>query len=289
MKKWSLFLAVYGALCLLAACAAPNAPANTPADGGDPLHGAQSGSKPAGPEQVTETFRLIDGGGRGQTAVLAKADGGSGDVYTLDLFSAADVSLEGAEESGLPADWAPRAGALIEVAYDGMVLESYPARFANVSAVRVLQSGFDDRCALYLEVLEDLWEAGGSLSQDGPAYIGADLSQTSLSESEQAAVVWIFAGRHGAEGLEATYDELVAQGYIRETDADGAAFPHWEDGILFTITEKETGSALTAPTLAFDAQVWRSALGAYFFSDCSSTADPSGHWNQYKVGAQAIS
>ena len=275
MKKRFLFLALYGALCLLAACAAPSAPA----DGGEPAEA----------EQVTETFRLIDGGGRGQTAVLAKADGGAGDVYTLDIFSAADVSLEGAEESGLPADWAPRAGALIEVTHDGMVLESYPARFANVSAVRVLQGGFDDRCALYLEVLEDLWEAGGALSQDSPAYIGADLSQTSLSESEQAAVVWIFAGLHGAEGLEATYDELVEQGYIRETDADGAEFPHWEDGLLFTITEKETGSALTAPTLAFDAEVWRSALGACFFSDCSSTADPSGHWNQYKVGAQAIS
>lgn len=285
MKKRFLFLALYGALCLLAACAAPSAPA----DGGDSLHGAQSGGEPAEAEQITETFRLIDGGGRGQTAVLAKAGGGAGDVYTLDLFSAADVSLEGVEENSLTVDRAPRAGALIEVTHDGMVLESYPARFANVSAVRVLQGGFDDRCALYLEVLEDLWEAGGALSQDSPAYIGADLSQTSLSESEQAAVVWIFAGLHGAEGLEATYDELVEQGYIRETDADGAEFPHWEDGLLFTITEKETGSALTAPTLAFDAEVWRSALGACFFSDCSSTADPSGHWNQYKVGAQAIS
>lgn len=285
MKKRYLFPALFGALCLLAACAAPSAPA----DGGDSLHGAQSGGEPAKAEQVTETFRLIDGGGRGQTAVLAKADGGAGDVYTLDIFSAADVSLEGAEESSLTIDWAPLPGALIEVTHDGMVLESYPARFANVSAVRVLQDGFDDRCALYLEVLEDLWEAGGNLCQDSPAYIGADLSQTSLSESEQAAVVWIFSGRHGAEGLEATYDELVEQGYISKTDADGAEFPHWKDGILFTIAEKPANGLHTARTLTFDAQVWRSALGACFFSDCSSTADPSGHWNQYKVGAQAIS
>lgn len=42
-------------------------------------------------------------------------------------------------------------------------------------------------------------------------------------------------------------------------------------------------------TVTFDAQKWRSALGAYFFADCTASRDAQGHWGDYTVGAAAIS
>ena len=42
-------------------------------------------------------------------------------------------------------------------------------------------------------------------------------------------------------------------------------------------------------TVTFDAQKWRSALGAYFFCDCTASQDVDGRWGDYTVGSQAIS
>lgn len=42
-------------------------------------------------------------------------------------------------------------------------------------------------------------------------------------------------------------------------------------------------------TVTFDAQKWRSALGAYFFADCTAEQALDGHWGDYTVGAAAIS
>ena len=66
----------------------------------------------------------------------------------------------------------------------------------------------------------------------------------------------------------------------------------WEDGCLFTITEQETGdNELNGArnTVTFDAQKWRSALGAYFFADCTAEQALDGHWGDYTVGGEAIS
>ena len=41
--------------------------------------------------------------------------------------------------------------------------------------------------------------------------------------------------------------------------------------------------------VTFDAQKWRSALWAYFFTDCTASRDAQGHWGDYTVGAAAIS
>ena len=41
--------------------------------------------------------------------------------------------------------------------------------------------------------------------------------------------------------------------------------------------------------VTFDAQKWRSGLGAYFFCDCTSVQSALGQWDGYAVGAEAIS
>ncbi len=113
------------------------------------------------------------------------------DVYTLSLPDTG-VTLDGEafdrEEprayQALPGS--ALTGALAEITY-GTVLETYPGQLGEVTAVNIRSDGFDDRCALYLRVLDDLWDVDGGLNGD-ITMASVDLSQTSLSESEQAAV-----------------------------------------------------------------------------------------------------
>lgn len=52
--------------------------------------------------------------------------------------------------------------------------------------MNIRSDGFDDRCALYLRVLNDLWAVDEGLNND-ITMLSVDLSQTGLSDSEQAA------------------------------------------------------------------------------------------------------
>ena len=208
MKKWSLFLALYFCVCLLASCAA----GGSPVSGGTPSNEQQTGGESAQPVSVTAVCRVVSNDG---SLLLAGTDGDP-NIYILTLEDAAN----------------PAAGTLVEVTYDGTILETWPAQLGGVTAVKTAEDGFDDRCALYLQVLEDLWEVDSGLNGE-LTYIGVDLSETSLSESERSAVAWAFAGRHGGELVTGTWEELADQGYIDRENL------YWEDGILFTITEKE--------------------------------------------------
>ena len=138
-------------------------------------------------------------------------------------------------------------------------------------------NSFDDLCALYLQVLEDLWETDPGLNEN-LTYLGMDLTKTSLSESEQAAVSEEFAVRHNAKLIAGTYSDLVNAGYI-----DGENLV-WEDCSLLTITDTEK----TETKVSFNADKWRGGLAAYFFTDCEATRS-DGSWKNYSVGAEAIS
>lgn len=298
MRKWCLFLSLYFCACLLAACAGSGVSAGgEPAPGGTPSEEPQTGGETAESGQVTETFRLVTVGDSDNPAsVLAKADGAAGDVYTLDIFSVEDQTIRGYTQEQMELlDWSPRAGALVEVTWDGTVMESYPAQFGEVDSVRILETGFDDLCRLYLDVLNDLWEVDPGLN-DGITELGVDLSETSLPESEQSAVAYAFGMDHGLMPMEGTYQELVDQGYI-----DGENL-FWEDGCLFSIreTQDEDPVVFSLPSLGpgdempdyngvrFVAEKWRSGTGAYCFSDCTAVST-GGQWGEYTVGTEAIS
>ena len=275
-------------LCLLAGCGGKGSTGDTCGTKDDPAAGTEK-VEPAG-----ETFRIIQE--QPENLLLAKTDGNSADVYTLSLRDA-ELTLDGnafdRNEPGTYQDLPGKTltGALVEVAYD-LVLETYPGQLAEVTAVNIRSDGFDDRCALYLRVLNDLWAVDEGLNSD-ITMLSMDLSQTGLSDSEQAAVAWAFGGEHGiSQVLSLNYEQLAAEGYLTGADPDSDGIPCWEDGCLFTITEQETGdNELNGArnTVTFDAQKWRSALGAYFFADCTAEQALDGHWGDYTVGAAAIS
>ena len=275
-------------LCLLAGCGGMSSTGDTCGTKDDPAAGTEK-VEPAG-----ETFRIIQE--QPENLLLAKTDGNSADVYTLALRDV-ELTLDGnAFDRNEPGAYqsfpdGTLTGALVEVAYD-LVLETYPGQLAEVTAVNIRSDGFDDRCALYLRVLNDLWAVDEGLNSD-ITMLSVDLSQTGLSDSEQAAVAWVFGGTHDvSETMTMSYEELAAEGYLSDTAPKVDGIPHWKDGCLFTITEQETGdNELNGArnTVTFDAQKWRSALGAYFFTDCTASRDAQGHWGDYTVGAAAIS
>ena len=149
----------------------------------------------------------------------------------------------------------------------------------------------EDVCELYLEVLEDLWNVDPGLN-DEISQIGIDLSELShLTEVEKEVVISEFVAKHKLPYLVGTWEELCEQGFI---DKENLC---WKDGLFFSIkTNEDAEWNLPAikegdpvPELtSFDAQKWRSGLGAYFFGQCTAQKNADGIWS-YTVGTEAIS
>lgn len=288
-RSLSLLLALALLCALLAGCAGTACP---PASGG----GDQEPSPKGAP--ATARCRVVSVS-ENNVLLLADVDSERGDIYTLD---AGELSLEHdqAERGELLADSQLAAGALVEVAYGGDILERYPALFGGVERITVLPDEFDDRCALYLRVLNDLWGKDEGLNSSGVEYISVDLAATSLTPAERSAVAWTFAQSHGAEPMELSYEQLCAEGYISGLTGENA-FPQWEKGILFTITETDEPVLFSLPsmsegeeepsmsqfniknTVSFDASKWRTALGAYGFSKCVAVQNNDGVWGDYHI------
>ena len=290
MKRSLSLLLILSLLCaLLAGCAGTACP---PASGG----GDQEPSPKGAP--ATARCRVVSVS-ENNVLLLADVDSERGDIYTLD---AGELSLEHdqAELGELLDDGQLAVGALVEVAFGGDILESYPALFGGVERITVLPDEFDDRCALYLRVLNDLWGKDEGLNSSGVEYISVDLAATSLTPAERSAVAWTFAQSHSAEPLELNYEQLCEEGYISGLEGENI-FPAWENGVLFTITETDDPVTFNLPslseggeepsmsqfniknTVSFDASKWRTALGAYGFSKCVAVQDNSGVWGDYRI------
>lgn len=289
MKRSLSLLLILSLLCaLLAGCAGTACP---PASGGD-----QEPSPKGAP--ATARCRVVSVS-ENNVLLLADVDSERGDIYTLD---AGELSLEHdqAELGELLDDGQLAVGALVEVAFGGDILESYPALFGGVERITVLPDEFDDRCALYLRVLGDLWGKDEGLNSSGVEYISVDLAATSLTPAERSAVAWAFAQAHSAEPMELSYEQLCTEGYISGLTGENT-FPQWEKGILFTITETDDPVTFNLPslseggelpsmtqyniknTVSFDASKWRTALGAYGFSKCVAVQNNDGVWGDYRI------
>lgn len=302
MKKIRLLPAAALCLSLLAGCAqtiCETAPPDAPPAEGTYLEVNEA------PTYLT--CRIVDGAEDG-TLLLAELDtalygGHDGmhdgrSVYRLTVTEDMAVTLDGAAATA--ADL--RDGMPVEIAFDGGIEDSFPGQLGQVWSISAYSTGtrqspgggYYDLCGLYLQVLEDLWEVDPGLNSSVEV-IGVDLSQApgDLTDSEKAAIAWRFGELHGGAVVTGTYDQLVEQGYITGEPLEGtdAKFWHWEDGVLFSITPSDSheGEAYSLPILFFNAEKWRSSLGAYYFSDCSCLWPEGGTWDTYQIGAEMIS
>ena len=280
MKK-AVLSAITLCLALLTGCgtstgsvvtSSPTPPESTPSDNDLP-----------GVEMWEMTCRVVDGAESG-TLILAEGEDGPYDGTGIFTFAVGDtpVWIDGEEKTA--ADLAD--GMLVTVCWNGLVAESYPAQLGETYSLRAESKDTDDRCGLYLQVLEDLWEVDSGLNTDLEE-LGVDLSGlTDLSDSEKAAITWAFGWSHGLIPITGTLDEIWKAGYLTpmtepaEGYEDSVALYGWEGGCLFTLS----GSADDN----FQAEKWASGLGAYSFNDCTAKMGQDGSWT-YTVGAQAIS
>ena len=237
-------------------------------------------------------FKIVDGAESGNL-ILAGAEINS--VYSLDA-NKVDILVNGNKaelrdlEDGMPLD----------IYYEGdfdNVNKPMGVAFDITSFCKIIighSIGTEgnpggtcyDLSGLYLKVLEDLWETDAGLNGD-IKYISIDLSKApgELTEGEKSAISYIFAKTHDKQCLELTFEELREQGYIEKDEL------YWEDGLLFSITDsmkaEEQYNGLRV--IKFDAQKWRSGLGAYIFTDCTASWPQMGTWSDYNVGGHAIS
>ena len=309
MKKSRALLYLSVCILILAGCGKTEGPdAAAGADGSEQKSGAQSGEEDASAgngskstgtdsssekEKITAGFRIVDGTESGDLVLAAEA---GNEIYTLSVGEI-PITVDGREEDAS----ALEDGMMVDITFDGNVMETFPAQFGRVYSISAYGpgteenpgGGYYDLCGLYLQVLNDLWDRDSGLN-DGVSMISVDLSQApgGLTQGEKTAVAWIFACQHNVEMLTMSYEELAAEGYL--TEASGNAGSHlyaWEDGILFSITaaEAKEDEIYSLPVIKFDASKWRSPRGAYFFESCWALWPEMGSWRSYEIGNEAIS
>ena len=167
-------------------------------------------------------------------------------------------------------------GKRAEVTFGGTVAECFPGIPGGVTRVRAVDGDLSP-FVLYRQALFDLMETDEGLN-GGARYLGVDLSgATNLTGGEKLALQYLLEQRYGLSVLPGTFDELCEQGYI---DRDAL---YWEDGVLLRVALVEDGT----DTFRFDAEKWRSGLGAIYWTDCTAARGADG-WT-YEVGGFAIS
>lgn len=207
------------------------------------------------------------------SALVVNAEGSDGPG--LSRMSFQDQAVYRVREKGTLSSDALAPGMVVEV-IGGPVMESYPAQF-EAGAVGIVDNG-SDLIGLYRSVIHDMWEVDPGLNS-GIKMLGFDFSNACLLAQEQEALEYLTAQDFGLEYVTGTWDELADQGYIdRET-------LYWEDGLFISITVTgEPGSS----GLTFNAQKWRSGLGAIMYDNCKAVKGPDGTWS-YAVGQFSIS
>lgn len=167
-------------------------------------------------------------------------------------------------------------GKRAEVTFGGTVAECFPGIPGGVTRVRAVDGDLSP-FVLYRQMLFDLMETDEGLN-GGARYLGVDLSgAANLTGGEKLALQYLLEQQYGLSVLPGTFDELCEQGYI---DRDAL---YWEDGVLLRVALVEDGT----DTFRFDAEKWRSGLGAIYWTDCTAARGADG-WT-YEVGGFAIS
>lgn len=275
MKKRIAILCMIAMLFSLGACRS-----HTGQEGSTgPQNGETTGNEFVEPQGDSLQVRVIRGAGTGQ---LVLAGINSGEVYTV---NETELTVYLDDKTATPSDLENGMRLAIDPGYT--VLETWPGQLTGAT-VRAYSKPADkedhgDLCGLYLQVLEDLWEDDSGLNGD-ITYISVDLDDApgALTDGEKAAITWIFSGAHDKQGLQLGFEELKEKGYIDESVL------YWEDGVLLSIKKADKGTD-SAQKISFDAEKWRSGLGAIFYLDCSAERGTGVQWKPYKAGSFAIS
>lgn len=166
-------------------------------------------------------------------------------------------------------------GMIVELYWNGMIQETYPAQF-TFDKLRLTGETGSREFALYTEILKELAQKDPGLNEGiGESYFdftGVD----SLTAGEKEGLAYIAGGYYGVWGTQATAEELTEEGLMdRERGI--------ENGILITLKElSNSGNEVKCK-----ADKYRSGTGAYYLEDVTAKYS-DGEWT-YKIGSEAIS
>lgn len=240
----------------------------------DDSDGLKPGQEPADTEGLsgdtrTERFEILDVDDKSMLVCGAGANDMSG------LFRVGHGPiLENAD--GKPALISElKSGMIVELSWEGYVLESYPGQF-GYQKLRITEDMGSRELEFYKQLIKNLAEVDPGLN-DGITQSYFDLTMVgSLSDAEKEGLAYMGGTSFGAWGELATEKDLVESGALDPQKG-------LEHGILVTIEEtSNSGSQLTC-----SARKYRSGTGAYYFSDVTATYK-DGAWT-YKIGAEMIS
>ncbi len=221
---------------------------------------------------VTLSARVMEIKGTSFLAANMASDANGADIYWIHV---GETDVMGSSGAKLNSD-ALKEGMLVDILYDGVVMDSYPMQIGNIMSIRVREEG-DDLAGFYMSVINDLYETDPGLN-DGIEHMAFDFSGISnLTEAEKTALVYRLGSFYEMEAIRGTFDELREQGYI---DKEKLSF---ETGILFIIELSST----EADQFTFNIRKWRSGDGVYYFNDCTAIKT-NGNWT-YTIGSHMIS
>lgn len=141
-------------------------------------------------------------------------------------------------------------GEIIEIVYNGIIMESYPAQI-SAQCIQVMDTMGADG---FLALIEDIYNEDTGLNSDIDTIVVDTTDLQELSDLEIQKLLMSIEEKYSIKAREGTYEELVEEGFIDDEKL------YFETGILIKIIapvyyEKEK-------KITCGISKWRSGLGA---------------------------
>ena len=158
-----------------------------------------------------------------------------------------------------------KAGDIVEVTFNGMIMESYPPQLGDPS-LKLKEQG-TSVLPMLEEIFYELWERDEGLN-DNIDLIAVDSDKINvLSDIEKEAFCKILDNymytKYDISVIASNYEKLKAENMLAPYGDIKDAY-HFENGLLFSFdTQEDTLIPITS--LSMTVSKWRSPLGAYGF------------------------
>jgi hypothetical protein len=144
-----------------------------------------------------------------------------------------------------------KAGDILRIAFNGVILESYPAQ---ITAARIEYLDHNLLLDGYMALIDDLYQEDSGLNGDITMIAFDTSGWVGLTEPEKEIILSMAKEKYGIDTLQGSFEELAEQGLI---DKDNLYF---ESGVLIELKEMEYNEETMTLTCAISK--WRSGLGA---------------------------
>ena len=158
-----------------------------------------------------------------------------------------------------------KAGDIVEVTFNGMIMESYPPQLGDPS-LKLKEQG-TSVLPMLEEIFYELWERDEGLN-DNIDLIAVDFDKINvLSNIEKEAFCKILDNymysNHDVTVIQSNYEKLKAENMLAPYGDKKDAY-HFENGLLFSFDTQED-TLIPVTSFSMTVSKWRSPLGAYGF------------------------